>query len=99
MVIIRVGMSAKSRGTDHAASTLEFSSQHHTRSHSNNTGPRVVTVSDLEGQALPMSRLQVHITKMRETDRATFEAEAENDTSSETDRKLSGFEGRGRKGI
>ncbi|KAI9061004.1 hypothetical protein FKP32DRAFT_1654885 [Trametes sanguinea] len=99
MVIIRVGISATSRSTDHAASTLEFSSQHHARSHSNNTGPRVVTVGDLESQALPMSRLQVHITKMRETDRATFEAEAENDTSSETDRKLSGFEGRGRKGI
>ncbi|KAI0324589.1 hypothetical protein GY45DRAFT_1288654 [Cubamyces sp. BRFM 1775] len=102
MVIIRVGLAATHRSTDHHGSTSldVVSGHHHSRGHSGSRSGsgsgsgRVLTVGELESQAHPMGRLQVHITKMRETDRATFEAETENDTGSELDRKLSGLDGR-----
>ncbi|KAH9902812.1 hypothetical protein C8Q73DRAFT_22660 [Cubamyces lactineus] len=99
MVIIRVGLAATHRSTDHHSSAsvdVVSGHLHHSRGHSGSRsgggGGRVLTVGELEGQAHPMGRLQVHITKMRETDRATFEAEAENDTGSELDRKVSGLD-------
>ncbi|KAI0635690.1 hypothetical protein C8Q77DRAFT_1155463 [Trametes polyzona] len=82
MVIIRVGLATTTRSSElGGASTIGG----HGRSHS---GTRVLTVGEIEsGQSLPMSRLQVHITKMRETDRATLEAG--DDTGSDMDRKAS----------
>ncbi|KAJ8469041.1 hypothetical protein ONZ51_g9251 [Trametes cubensis] len=105
MVIIRVGLAATHRSSDHHSSaSIDVGSghHHHSRGHSGSRSGsgsgggsgRVLTVGELESQAHPMGRLQVHITKMRETDRATFEAEMENDTGSELDRKVSGLDGR-----
>ncbi|KAI0360116.1 hypothetical protein OH77DRAFT_1419506 [Trametes cingulata] len=79
MVIIRVGLATTHRSTDHSASTIPSS---HSRSRS---GGRVLTVGEIESQTLPMSRLQVHITKMRETDRSTLDVET--DADSDADRK------------
>ncbi|KAI0360117.1 hypothetical protein OH77DRAFT_1447021 [Trametes cingulata] len=79
MVIIRVGIATSQRSVDHPAAPFVSS---HPRSRS---GVRTLTASEIESQALPMSRLQVHITKVCETDGAPFEAE--NDSRSDMDRK------------
>ncbi|KAI0768085.1 hypothetical protein BD413DRAFT_605555 [Trametes elegans] len=84
MVIIRVGLATTSRSHEHSVSTVPGT---HGRSLSHGGG-RVLTVGELESQTLPMNRLQVHITKMRETDRSTLEAD--NDLSSDLDRKMGG---------
>ncbi|KAI0360119.1 hypothetical protein OH77DRAFT_1517657 [Trametes cingulata] len=79
MVIIRVGIAASQRSVDHPI--MPFVSSHSRR----RSNVRTLTSSELESQALPMSRLQVHITKVCETDCAP--SETENDSRSDVERK------------
>ncbi|OBZ72065.1 hypothetical protein A0H81_07834 [Grifola frondosa] len=77
MVIIRVGLAAQRQRSEQASSAA-----------SNN-----IHSSRHDGvQSLPMSRLQVHITKLRETDvDADVEAGVELDSRSDVERKASSF--------
>ncbi|KAI0370321.1 hypothetical protein BV20DRAFT_944170 [Pilatotrama ljubarskyi] len=84
MVIIRVGIAAISQRSVESHPTKPFGSSSHSRRRS---GGRTVTASDSESQALPMSRLQVHITKVCETDDDHAAFETEDDSRSDVDRK------------
>ncbi|KAI0368716.1 hypothetical protein BV20DRAFT_947415 [Pilatotrama ljubarskyi] len=76
MVIIRVGIAASHHSVDNPAAPFVSS---HSRGRSG------LTASDIESQALPMNRLQLHITKVCESDGAAFVAER--DSRSDMDRK------------
>lgn len=98
MVIIRIGLAESQRSSElgSAGSGLSsgLSATHYQPPYTNGANGGGRGAGDQRSQAVQMSRLpvQVHITKVCETDVATFENEG--DTGSETDRdgKMTGLE-------
>ncbi|KAI0330249.1 hypothetical protein GY45DRAFT_1370957 [Cubamyces sp. BRFM 1775] len=88
MVIIRIGLAESQRSTDLGTGSA-LSAAHHQPIFSHGGGHMG---DPARGQAVPMSRLQVHITKVRETDVSTLENEGDTGSETDRDRKMEGLE-------
>ena len=89
MVIIRIGLAESQRSSDFGTGSGLSAAHHQPTSVFTSGGGRA---GDQRGQAVPMSRLQVHITKVHETDVATFENEGDTGSETDRDRKTAGLE-------
>ncbi|KAH9902757.1 hypothetical protein C8Q73DRAFT_785395 [Cubamyces lactineus] len=89
MVIIRIGLAESQRSSDFGTGS-GLSAAHHqpTSVFANGVG----RTGDQRGQTVPMSRLQVHISKVCETDVATLENEGDTGSEMDRDRKMAGLE-------